>query len=312
MPKTRTLLVVEKTVHALGFFDWEDGRELAQVALDPFPHEFAVSGDETRAYVCHFGVALAEDEGPGGNTVSVVDIPTRKRIGTLDCGEYRRPHGIALDGGGRLMVLSEATSNLLIWNGPRSGAPDAVLPTGGRGSHWVTVTRDGAVAFCSNMHSGTVTAVFPHEPGRPPVELPVGQRPEGSVLDEAERRLYVACRESGEIAVIDVTRLRVLDPIPTEPGPVRIARDSEGRLLVALYHRRALAVIDPRSWDDQRLVDMPQKPVSVAYDPGSRCALLSTLGDEVCIVPWGGDRVERRIRARPGPDPVHVVTSETG
>lgn len=310
MAKSRTVLVVQKNAHALGFFDWETGQELAQVRLDRFPHEFAVSPDGARAYVAQFGLALAEDEGEGGNSVSVVDLEARKRVGALDCGENRRPHGIALDGRGRLLVASEAAGTLLVWNDPSEGPPDRVVSTGGRGSHWVTVTRDGMVAFCSNMQSGTVTAVFPDEPGREPVEIRVGRRPEGSVLDAKERRLYVACRESDEIAVIDAAKLRALDPIPTKSGPVRLALDGEGRLHAALYHHRALAIIDPRDWDAQKLVDLPQKPVSVAYDPGSHCTLLSTLGDEICIVPWGADRVERRIRARPGPDPVCVVTKD--
>jgi hypothetical protein len=47
-------------------------------------------------------VALAEDEGPGGNTISIVDLTTPRRVGLIDCGAWRRPHGIAFDGRGRL------------------------------------------------------------------------------------------------------------------------------------------------------------------------------------------------------------------
>ncbi len=193
------LLVVQKNDHSLGYYGLESGCELDRVPLDPYPHEFALTGDRRTAFIGHFGVALAEDEGPGGHTVSVVDIPARRRVGTLDCGRFRRPHGIDLDAKGAVYAVSEGASRLLVARDPADGRFGGDQPTGGQGSLWVTVTRDGCLAFVSNMVSNSVTVLFPQEPARPPVILPVGERPEGSVLDAAEQRLYVVCRESSQI-----------------------------------------------------------------------------------------------------------------
>ena len=304
---SRVLVVVQKNDHSLGYYDLESGAEVARVPVDPYPHEFVLSADRRFAFSCHFGVALAEDEGPGGNSVSIVDIPARKRTGTLDCGPWRRPHGIDLDAEGRLYVLSEAKGELLIADDPHSGVFSRHQTTAGDGSHIVTVTRDGRMAFASNMRSNTVTAIFTDDPERPPVAFAVGERPEGSVLDLEERRLYVTCREDAEIAVIDVDALEPLAPIRTRPGPVRICRDAGGRLLVAHYHDRGLAVIDPDAPEDQAFFGLPDKPVSVAFDEAAGAALLSTLGDEICVVPLGLGRVDKRIPTRPGPDPIAVV-----
>ena len=137
------LLVVQKGDHSLGYYDFHSGAELHRLSLDPFPREMALAPDGRRAYVGHFGVALAEDPGADGRTVSVVDLRRRRRVGSLDCGEYRRPLGVAVDLAGAAYVLSEGAGRLLVWRRPTSGPPDAVLATGAEGAQLVTVTRDG-------------------------------------------------------------------------------------------------------------------------------------------------------------------------
>jgi DNA-binding beta-propeller fold protein YncE len=302
------VVVVQKGDHSLGYYDFHTGEEIGRVEVDPYPHEFTISPDRRLAYLAHFGVALAEHEGAGGNTVSVVDLQARRRIGTIQTGDYRRPHDVALDGQGALYILSEGTGNLLVVKEPRSGRIDHVLPTRGRGSHMVSVTGDGRLAFCSNMESGTVTAVFPSDPERPGVVMAVGRHPEGSVFDEAEERLFVVNRESAEISIVDVKRLGVRQSFATPPGPVRICHDRQAGLLVALYHASGLAIIDPNQPSRQRVVSLPAKAISVGYHPATQTALLSTHSHEVCLVDVKEGRLVRSIRTRSDPDPLSVIS----
>jgi YVTN family beta-propeller protein len=307
MPMRDVLLVVQKSDHSLGYYDFETGQELARVAVDPFPHEFTLSADRQTAYVAGFGVALAEHAGEGGNTVSVVDVPGRRRAGAVQCGDYRRPHDVALDGRGTLYVVCEGSSRLLVVREPASGRFDHALPTLGHGSHMVSVLRDGSVAFSSNMESGTVTALFPNEPERPGVVLPVGKHAEGSAFDADERRLYVMNRESAEITVIDVQHLRVIRSVPTPPGPVRVCRD-ENRLLIALYHGCGLLIVDAEDPGNQRVVPLPAKAISVGYHAPSRTALLSAHDQRVYLIDTDAGQIIRSFRARLDPDPVAVVS----
>jgi len=300
------VVVVQKGDHSLGYYDFETGAELARVAIDPFPHEFTVSPDGRLAYSAHFGVALAEDEGPGGNTISIVDIAARRRIGTVDCGKYRRPHDVVLDGNGTLYALSEGTSHLLVICDPATGKFDRAVPTGGEGSHMVSVLRNGSVAFVSNMNSDTVAALFPDDPERPPVIIPVVSRPEGSVCDAEERRLYVMNREAKEISVIDIRKLAVVDSIPVPKGPVRVRRTPEGMLLAALYHDCGLAMVNTTS-KACRVVPLPEKPISVGYHAPSRMALLSTHAHRICVVDTVAGKLARSIPTRSDPDPMVVL-----
>jgi YVTN family beta-propeller protein len=303
------VVVVQKGDHSLGYYDFETGAELDRVGIDPFPHEFCVSPDGRLAYSAHFGVALAEDEGAGGNSVSIVDLAARRRIGTIDCGEYRRPHDVTLDAKGRLYALSEGTGHLLRVSDPAGGVVDRVLPTGGVGSHMVSVKADGSVAFVSNMNSDTVAALFPDDPERPPVIIPVVSRPEGSVFDAQERRLYVMNREACEISVLDVAALRLVASIPVPKGPVRVRRTPEGLLLIALYHDCGLAIVDPAA-GRCRVVPLPEKPISVGYHVSSRRALLSTHAHRMWVVDPVAGKPERFIATRRDPDPMVVLPLE--
>ncbi len=304
------ILVVQKSDHSLGYYDLETLEEVARVPVDPFPHEFVVAADGRLAYLAHFGVALAEHVGEGGNTVSVVDVAGCRRVGTVHCGNYRRPHDVALDGRGTLYAVSEGTSHLLFARDPVSGRFDGAIPTGGAGSHMISVLRDGSVAFCSNMESGTVTAVFPSDPNRPAVVLPAGKHAEGSVFDAEERRLYVMNRESAEITIIDVKRLAVLGSVQTPPGPVRVCRDEE-RLLVALYHGCGLLIVELNQPGKQRVIPLPAKAISVGYHPPTKTALLSTHDQRVYLVDTIAGKVKRSFQARRDPDPTAVVSLET-
>jgi YVTN family beta-propeller protein len=307
MAERDVLLVVQKGDHSLGYYDPASGQELARVPVDPFPHEFSLSPDGRHAYLACFGVALAEHGGAGGNTVAVVDVAARRRTGSIDCGDYRRPHDVVCDAAGRAYILSEATSHLLVAEAPASGRVDRALPTRGRGSHMASVLRDGSLAFTSNMESGDVTALFPGDPARPGVVLRAGRHPEGSVLDAEEARLFVANRESAEITVVDVKRLAVAETIATPPGPVRICRDPRGSLLVALYHGKGLLIVDERDSTAQRVVPLPEKAISVGYHAVSHTAFLSTHAHCVCVVDVDAGRLVRTIPTRPDPDPVRVV-----
>jgi DNA-binding beta-propeller fold protein YncE len=300
------ILVVQKGDHSLGYYDFETGRELARVRVDPFPHEFTLSADRHTAYLASFGVALAEHAGAGGNTVSIVDVPGCRRTGTVHCGDYRRPHDVALDEHGTLYVLCEGSSRLLVVRDPNSGRFDLALPTLGQGSHMVSVVRDGSVALCSNMESGTVTALFPNDPDRPGVVLPVGTHAEGSVLDAEERLLFVMNRESANITIIDAKRLRVVDSISTPPGPVRVCRDGN-RLLIALYHGCGLLMMDMGDPARQHVVSLPAKAISVGYHAPSRTALLSCHDQRVYLVDTVAGKIRRSIATRSDPDPVAVV-----
>jgi hypothetical protein len=77
-------------------------------------------------------------------------------------------------------------------------------------------------------------------------------------------------------------------------------------LLVALYHDCGLAILDPES-GNQRVVSLPEKPISVAFHPPSQTALLSTHAHRICLVDTVAGRLVRSVQTRSDPDPMAVV-----
>jgi YVTN family beta-propeller protein len=301
-----TLVVVQKDDHSLGLYDYPEGGERARVALPRYPHEFAVDAEGRFSYQCHFGVRIAEEQGPGGDEVSMVDLARREHVRSISCAPWRRPHGIALDRRGALYVLSEASSRLLVIPEPRTGGVERDQPTGGHGSHILSVDSEGRHAWCSNMRSASVTRID-LAGGSAPCSVPVGERPEGSAFDADESRLIVTNRESATLSVIDTATAHVVATIPTPPGPVRIARRPDGRFAVACYHDRSVVVVDIDRGRVELRVALPASPVSIALDASGARALAGLLPAGIAVVDLDHGAVAATIATRAGPDPMAIV-----
>src|SRR5882762_11646887 len=108
------LLVGEKVSHSVGFYR-ADGAYIASIPVGKHPHELVLSPDGKFLYVSDNGMLWMTDPGEGGNTISIVDVGQRKRIGAIDLGNYRRPHGLDLDPRtGRMVVTVENPDGLLL------------------------------------------------------------------------------------------------------------------------------------------------------------------------------------------------------
>src|SRR4051794_33594055 len=88
------LAIVEKVGGSVSFYTI-DGKELGRVKVGAFPHEAALSADGRRLYVSNNGVLWMTEDTMGGNTVSVIDVESMKKLYDIDLGRFHRPHGIA-------------------------------------------------------------------------------------------------------------------------------------------------------------------------------------------------------------------------
>ena len=105
----QTLVVVNKGAATATIVDVSSGEKLATIPVGVGPHEAVVSKDGRWAIVANYG------QRTGGNTLSVIDIPGRKVVRTVDLGEYTRPHGLAfLPGDSIVAVTSEAAMAVVL------------------------------------------------------------------------------------------------------------------------------------------------------------------------------------------------------
>jgi YVTN family beta-propeller protein len=303
-------MLIEKSDHCLSFYDTESGERLARIALPAFPHEFAVDPGRHYGYVGHYGAHTSADPGAGGAEVLVIDIARRGLAGTIPCAPYRRLHGLAVDGRNRLHVLSEAGNALLTFGEPRLGEPPVIVPTGGRRSHLVTVSADGAHAYCSNLESRTVTKIAPADPSVAPLIATPGDRPEGLLLSPDGRLLYVGNRGSNTLAVVDTATMAVLASAPARLDPTRLYWMRNGRLLVANFADCSISVVDAETLAELAFLPVDGRPAAACIDPRTGHAFVSVDSDQSLEIDLDAMAIVSAIKTGREPDCCMVLTGD--
>lgn len=303
------LIVLHKGANSLGFYTLE-GRHLGEVPVGKHPHEMALSADGRYAYVSDNGTMRIEQAGIGGNTVSIVDLASRKRAGAISLGRFRRPHGIALNRkSGLLAVTTELPDQLLLID-PEKRAIVKTFDPKGKTAHMVAWGPEGRWAYVSNSSSANVAAI---EAASGRVKLiPTAERPEGSVMSPEGTRLYVANREGQSITVIDTARQEKTGEIRTGKGPVRVAITPDGRRLVyALLHESKVEFADAATGEILGEVALGGHPVSLTLSPDGKLAFASVQDrDTVYVISVEERRIAREFKtaAGAGPDPVLQIS----
>lgn len=299
------LLVVEKKSNSVGFYA-SSGKRVAGVAVGETPHEVAVSRDGRFAYVSDNGVLWMDYEGPGGNTISIVDIGGRRLAGTLSLGKFHRPHGIALDpNSGRAFVTAENPDRIVLVDlDARAVISD--FDNGGVDPHMVTFGKDGRWGYVSNTASNTVGVVHAVTGELHLVE--VGKGPQGSLLSRDGSRLWVTCLDDARIDVIDTATRARTGSIETGPGVNRVVATPDERLLVySLQAGEAVGIADIESGLEVARIPLGGRPLSISL---SRDGLHAFAGvqdeDQIWIVSVADRAVVQVIDTPPGagPDPV--------
>jgi YVTN family beta-propeller protein len=303
-----TLVVVEKGAGAVGFYS-DAGKVLREVAVGGHPHELAVSADGRYGFTSDNGVMLMTEKTAGGNSVSIVDLKARKKVGVIDLGKHRRPHGIDFDTAtGHVLVTTELPSALLVLDVAKR-AVVGEYDIQGRAPHMVVLGPDHRTAWitCTDTGNLAVVDLVTHA-----VELiPVGARPQGLVLSPDFRRVYVANSDGYSVTVVDAGTRKVLGEIPMggkHSGPVRVAISRDGKTAIgALQLDHAISFANTETMKEEATISLPGSPVSMSLSKDGLLAYCSIQDmDTVYVVSVAERKVLRTFRTPKDahPDPV--------
>jgi YVTN family beta-propeller protein len=134
-----TLLVLNKAENSLALVDPATMRVVARVATGEGPHEVVTSSDGHTAYVSNYGA-----EKPG-NSLSIIDLASRKETRRVDLGPLLRPHGLVEREG---KIYFDAATRKELKRFPVGEAAVGIV-----------VSSDSRRAFVASMATGKVTAV---------------------------------------------------------------------------------------------------------------------------------------------------------
>ncbi len=298
-------IVVQKLSGTVGFCD-SAGRHLADVKVGSHPHEMALSPDGSTLYVSDNGVVWMTETGDGENTVSVIDVASRKRTAVINLGTYRRPHGIAVDPlTGHVLVTTEKPSALLVVD-PGTRRILRSYDVKGTAPHMVMISSDSAWAFTSDSNSGDLSAI--HLSTGEVTLIPAGKRPQGQAFSPDRRTLYVTIADEKAIGIFDVAKRQFTGRVATGKTPVRVAVTPDGRTLIyALQELNAVGFADVASRREIAEVDAGGPTMSMSLSPDGKLAYTGVQDqDKVVVISVPERRVVKTFNTPKGagPDPV--------
>src|SRR5262245_46940918 len=282
LPAQDILAVGEKKAGKVGFYTVE-GQRLGEVQVGAFPHEFAFSLDRRLLYVSDNGVLWMTDKGEGGNTISIVDIAARKRIGVIDLGTYRRPHGMAVLPNGEIVVTVE-NPHALVRVDPVARKVIRKYDVGGESPHMVRLGPGGSTAWVSVSGSGKVS-IIDLASGAIQAQLATGQNPQGSVLSRDGKRMYITNSASNSISIVDVQARKIEREIATGAGPNRIYLSPDEKSLFYSFQAGAgMGFADIASGKETARIALPGPPLSFTLSRDGKTGFLGIQDSDKIVV----------------------------
>lgn len=298
------LLVANKGDQTLAIVDPVAGRVVAVVAEDGVTgHEVVASPDGKRAFVPIFGNAGVGKPGTDGSLLRVIDLATRKIVGTVDFGKGVRPHCAVFGPKNGLLYVTTELDNSVTVIDPGTLKIIGTIPTGQAESHMLAITRDGRRGYTSNVGSGTVS-VLDLEARKVLATIRVSPQAQRIALSVDDRWVFTADQTKPQLAVIDTATNGVRTWIELPSTGYGTAPTPDGRwLLVALNKINKVGVIDLGTMKLVRTLDVPKSPQYVLVQPDGAFAYVSCdASKQVAMIDLKDWKVTKLINTGPGTD----------
>ena len=276
-----SLLVLNKSKSTLAIIDPATLKVLARIPTGEAPHELTASADGQFAFVCNYGTA----DRPG-NTISVIDIASRKEVKRVDLGALLRPHGIA-ESGGKIYFTIEGSRAVARYD-PLVGRVDWTMGNGQAGTHMVVVASTSGKIYTANRDSDTVSAFDPAkgQSGWKITQIAVGKSPEGIGLSPDEREVWVAHRGDGGLSIIDTATGQVRETLKVGRAPIRVEFTPDGRrVLVSDSQGSDVVVFEAATRKELKRIPVGAVPAGILMQPdGRRAFVASTQSNKVSVI----------------------------
>lgn len=267
-----SLLVLNKFESTLAIVDPATLQVTARIPVGVGPHEVAVTPDGKTAVVCNYGAQTP------GNSLSVIDLATRKETQRVDLGGFLRPHGIQ-EVKGKFFFTSELSRTVARFD-PAAGKLDWVMGHGQSAGHMLVVTPDAKQLYTANIASNTATAIALGVAPSPHAitHIPVGPKPEAIDISPDGKEVWVGHNDDGGISIIDSATNKVVHTFRVGQMPIRIKFTPDGaRALVSDPKAGEFLVVDARARSVLKRVPLDGAPVGILVQPDGRRAYVARM-----------------------------------
>ena len=237
---TAGLIMVDKVGGQVRFFDPATDQELASFAPAPEPgskaHELAISPDHKTAYVTVYGDGVYGNNPHPGHTVAIIDLVSRRMVGSIDVSPNQAPHGIQVDRSGNLYVACDLSRKVLILD-PRKRSIVAAIDVEGTG-HWLALLPDASKLYVANKNDRPFISVVDLKSHKMVGKVPVPNGTQGITASPDGKTVLAADDSEPFLHVIstamdaEVDKIRVMG---VEKGLYKVFYSADGkRVLTAL------------------------------------------------------------------------------
>ncbi len=269
------LLVVNKQDNNVSFVDTTTLQTITKTETGHHPHEIAVAPDGRTAFVANYGA---------GDSISVIDLATRKEARRIPLGSYRDPHGIQVGHDGKLFVTCEASQAVVVLE-PENGTVLKSIATGQDTTHMLSLLPGGERLYTANLGSATASAIDV-KAGKVVAQVPTGAGCEGIDVSPDGTQVWTTNKEAGTVTIIDTTSNRVAATLTCGVRPIRVKFTPDGRrALVSCVRSDAVAIFDVASRRETHRIRTAAGPIGLVIDPsGHRAYVANTDANQVSVL----------------------------
>jgi YVTN family beta-propeller protein len=298
------LLVANKGDHTLGIIDTAAGRQIATVPEDGITgHELIASPDGKRAFVPIYGNSGVGHAGTDGSLLRVIDLTSRKIVGTVDFGHGVRPHCAMIGPKDGLLYVSTELDNSISVIDPKTLKILHSIPTDQSESHMFCISSDNKRAYTANVGPGTVSVL--DIPSRKTIAtIPISKVTQRISISPDDKWVFTSDQITPQLAVIDTSKNAIAKWIEMPGLGYGSAPTPDGRFLViALSNKNKVAVIDLKTMSVTTTLDVPKAPQETLVRPDGQEAYVSCdASKQIAVIDTKSWKVEKLIDAGPGAD----------
>jgi YVTN family beta-propeller protein len=293
-----TLLVANQHDQNLSVIDTTTDKVVASIPVGGVTgHELAVSPDGKRAFVPIYGNAGVGRAGTDGSVISVIDLATKKIVGTVDFGHGVRPHCAVFGKDGMLYVSTELDKSISIID-PKTLKIVGSVPTDQEQSHMFVLSKDGKRGYTANVGPGTVSVL--DIPGRKTITvIPISGNTQRISMSRDGSMVFTADQKTPQLAVIDTATNKVRTWVPLTSAGYGTVPTLDGRyLLVTLRGTKQLAVVDLKTMKVEHTIDVGDGPSEVVVSAdGKKAFVACNFSNQVAVVDLASWKMDKLIDA---------------
>lgn len=267
------LLVLNKDEASLTILDPNDLKVLGKVTVGDSPHEVVSSADGKLAFVANYGAKTP------GNSLSVIDLPTRKELRRVELSPLFRPHGIQ-EIGGKIYFSAEVNRAIARFD-PATNKVDWLMGTGQNVSHMVVGSLDQKRFYTANIGSDSVTMFeFANVPPAQSqiTHIAVGKQPEAIDLSPDGKEVWVGLNQEGAIDIVDTTVKKTIEKIKLGERPYRVKFSPDGKQVYAtMPNTKEIIVIDAATRKETKRMKLESIPLGIVFSKDGKFAFVTAV-----------------------------------